>query len=69
MFNVVGLFLFTVPGVQSPAPFVGATRQVVLNLDPTRLYAKGVSPQDAEHAGILQRDSAGDRQVRQLRVR
>jgi multidrug efflux pump subunit AcrB len=46
MFNFVGLFLFTLPGVQSPAPFGGATRQVMLNLDPTRLYAKGVSPQE-----------------------
>jgi len=46
MFNFVGLFLFTLPGVQSPAPFGGATRQVMLNLDPVRLYAKGVSPQD-----------------------
>src|ERR1700731_483641 len=46
MFNFVGLFLFTLPGVQSPAPFGGATRQVMLNLDPGRLYAKGVSPQD-----------------------
>src|SRR6266849_9156875 len=41
MFNFVGLFLFTLPGVQSPAPFGGATRQVMLNLDPGRLYAKG----------------------------
>src|ERR1700691_956588 len=46
MFNFVGLFLFTLPGVQSPAPFGGATRQVMLNLDPGRLYAKGVSPED-----------------------
>ena len=46
MFNFVGLFLFTLPGVQSPAPFGGATRQVMLNLDPALLYAKGVSPQD-----------------------
>ena len=46
MFNFVGLFLFTLPGVQSPAPFGGATRQVMLNLDPGRLYAKGISPQD-----------------------
>ena len=46
MFNFVGLFLFTLPGVQSPAPFGGATRQVMLNLDPGRLYAKVVSPQD-----------------------
>jgi len=46
MFNFVGLFLFTLPGVQSPAPFGGATRQVMLNLDPEQLYSKGVSPQD-----------------------
>src|SRR5215470_9846762 len=46
MFNFVGLFLFTLPGLQSPAPFGGATRQIMLNLDPTRLYAKGLSPQD-----------------------
>jgi multidrug efflux pump subunit AcrB len=46
MFNFVGLFLFTLPGVQSPAPFGGATRQVMLNLDPTQLYAKGVAPED-----------------------
>jgi multidrug efflux pump subunit AcrB len=46
MFNFVGLFLFTLPGVQSPAPFGGATRQVMLNLDPARLYAKGVSPEE-----------------------
>jgi multidrug efflux pump subunit AcrB len=46
MFNFVGLFLFTLPGVQSPAPFGGATRQVMLNLDPEQLYAKGLSPQD-----------------------
>jgi len=46
MFNFVGLFLFTLPGVQSPAPFGGATRQVMLNLDPAQLYAKGVAPED-----------------------
>jgi multidrug efflux pump subunit AcrB len=46
MFNFVGLFLFTLPGLQSPAPFGGATRQIMLNLDPDRLYARGLSPQD-----------------------
>jgi len=46
MFNFVGLFLFTQPGLQSPAPFGGATRQIMLNLAPDRLYAKGLSPQD-----------------------
>jgi len=46
MFNFVGLFLFTQPGLQSPAPFGGATRQIMLNLVPDRLYARGLSPQD-----------------------
>jgi multidrug efflux pump subunit AcrB len=46
MFNFVGLFLFTLPGLQSPAPFGGATRQVMLNLNPDRLYSRGLSPQD-----------------------
>src|SRR5215471_3604077 len=46
MFNFVGLFLFTLPGIQSPAPFGGATRQIMLNLSPDRLYSRGLSPQD-----------------------
>ena len=46
MYNFVGLFLFTLPGLQTPAPFGGAIRQVMLNLDPDRLYARGLSPQD-----------------------
>jgi multidrug efflux pump subunit AcrB len=46
MFNFVGLFLFTQPGLQTPAPFGGATRQIMLNLIPDRLYSRGLSPQD-----------------------
>src|SRR5215472_476192 len=46
MFNFVGLFLFTLPGIQTPAPFGGATRQIMLNLMPDRLYSRGLSPQD-----------------------
>jgi multidrug efflux pump subunit AcrB len=46
MFNFVGLFLFTLPGIQTPAPFGGATRQIMLNLIPDRLYSRGLSPQD-----------------------
>jgi multidrug efflux pump subunit AcrB len=45
-FNFVGLFLFTLPGLQSPAPFGGASRQIMLNLIPDRLYSRGLSPQD-----------------------
>src|ERR1700758_33568 len=50
MFNFVGLFLFTLPGIQSPAPFGGATRQIMLNLIPDRLYSRGLSPQDVLNA-------------------
>jgi multidrug efflux pump subunit AcrB len=53
MFNFVGLFLFTQPGLQTPAPFGGATRQIMLNLSPDRLYAKGLSPQDVLNTLLL----------------
>jgi multidrug efflux pump subunit AcrB len=46
MFNFVGLRLFTIPGLSTPAPFGGATRQIMLNIDPSALYAKGLSPND-----------------------
>src|SRR5258708_37757661 len=46
MFNFSGCFVFRHAGLRSPAPFGGATRQIMLNLVPDRLYAKGLSPQD-----------------------
>ncbi|MGO9454603.1 MAG: efflux RND transporter permease subunit [Candidatus Binataceae bacterium] len=45
-FNFAGIFLFTIPGLSSPAPFGGASRQVMVNIDPSRMYARGVSPYD-----------------------
>src|SRR5208282_1776173 len=45
-FNFAGIFLFTIPGLSSPAPFGGAQRQVMVNIDPSRIYARGVSPYD-----------------------
>ena len=45
-FNFAGLFLFTIPGLSSPAPFGGTSRQVMVNIDPSRMYARGVSPAD-----------------------
>jgi multidrug efflux pump subunit AcrB len=44
--NFAGLFLFTIPGLSTPAPFGGAARQVMVNIDPSQLYAKGLSPND-----------------------
>ncbi len=44
--NFAGLFLFTIPGLSTPAPFGGASRQVMVNIDPSQLYSKGLSPND-----------------------
>ncbi|HTR60710.1 MAG TPA: efflux RND transporter permease subunit, partial [Candidatus Binataceae bacterium] len=45
-FNFAGIFLFTIPGLSSPAPFGGTSRQIMVNIDPSRMYAHGVSPAD-----------------------
>lgn len=42
--NVVRLQLITVPGVQIPYPYGGKQRQIVVDLDPEKLYAYGISP-------------------------
>ncbi len=51
-FNFAGLFLFTIPGLSSPAPFGGTSRQIMVNIDPERMYARRVSP--AEVVAALQ---------------
>jgi CzcA family heavy metal efflux pump len=45
-YNFARIFLFTIPGLSTPAPFGGAARQVMVNIDPSLLYARGVSPAD-----------------------
>jgi multidrug efflux pump subunit AcrB len=45
-FNFVRVKLFTIPGLQVPAPFGGRLRQISVDLDPTRMTAKGVSAND-----------------------
>ncbi|MSQ59621.1 MAG: efflux RND transporter permease subunit [Betaproteobacteria bacterium] len=45
-FNFVRVKLFTVPGMQVPAPFGGKLRQISVDLSPTLMQAKGVSPND-----------------------
>jgi multidrug efflux pump subunit AcrB len=42
--------LFTIPGLSSPAPFGGKFRQVNVDVDPPRLAAKGLSPNDVVNA-------------------
>lgn len=44
--NFVRLRLFTLPGLSTPAPYGGKTRLIAVDVDPDRLYAKGLSPQD-----------------------
>src|SRR5271163_286474 len=45
-FNFMRLQLFTIPGFSSPAPLGGVTRAVMVNIDPTELYANDVSAND-----------------------
>jgi multidrug efflux pump subunit AcrB len=45
-FNFLRLQLFTIPGFSSPAPLGGVQRAVMVNIDPTQLYANNVSPND-----------------------
>jgi CzcA family heavy metal efflux pump len=44
--NFIRPKLFTIEGLSAPAPFGGMSRAVVVNLDPTALYANGLSPDD-----------------------
>jgi multidrug efflux pump subunit AcrB len=48
--NFVRPRLVTVPGVQIPYPYGGKQRQVMVDLDPERLYAWGISPSDVSAA-------------------
>jgi multidrug efflux pump subunit AcrB len=48
--NVLRLRLFTVPGLATPAPFGGRQKQVMVDIDPARLAASGLSPQDIVNA-------------------
>ncbi|WP_394845315.1 efflux RND transporter permease subunit [Pendulispora brunnea] len=40
----------TVPGVQIPWPYGGKQRQIMIDIDPARLYAWGLSPRDVNAA-------------------
>ena len=45
-FNFIRLRLFTIPGIALTAPYGGKARQIIVDLDPSRMAAKGVSPSD-----------------------
>ena len=44
--NFIRVRLFTIPGMSLPAPFGGKDRQIIVDLRPEALAAKGLSPAD-----------------------
>ena len=52
--NFLRLRLFTVPGLSTPAPYGGKQRQVMVEVDPAKTAAKGLSPQDVVNALLSQ---------------
>ncbi len=48
--NFVRADIVTVPGAQVPWPYGGKQRQVMIDIDPKRLYAWGLSPRDVNNA-------------------
>ena len=50
--NFLRVKLFTIPGLSIPAPYGGKQRQIIVDVDPSRLSAKGLSQMDV--VGALQ---------------
>jgi multidrug efflux pump subunit AcrB len=48
--NFIRIRLFTIPGLSTPAPFGGKSRQIMVDLDPSLLVAKGFTPTDVVNA-------------------
>ncbi len=48
--NFLRVRLFTIPGLATPAPFGGRQRQVMVDLDPQAVAAKGLAPVDVVNA-------------------
>jgi len=44
--NFIRVRLFTIPGMSTPAPFGGKNRQIMVDIDPDALTARGLSPAD-----------------------
>jgi multidrug efflux pump subunit AcrB len=49
-FNFLRPQLITVPGVQIPYPYGGKQKQVVVDLDPDKMFSYGISPGDVSNA-------------------
>lgn len=48
--NFIRIRLFTIPGLSTPAPFGGKSRQIMIELDPKALTSRGLSPADVVNA-------------------
>ena len=48
--NFIRIKLFTIPGLSVPAPYGGRQRQINIDIDPSALTAKGLSPADVVNA-------------------
>lgn len=48
--NFIRVRLFTIPGMSTPAPFGGKNRQIMVDIDPDALQARGLSPADVVNA-------------------
>src|SRR5215475_1258859 len=48
--NFIRIRLFTIPGLSTPGPFGGKSRQIDVDLDQAKLQAKGFSPTDVVNA-------------------
>ncbi|HVX86020.1 MAG TPA: efflux RND transporter permease subunit [Phycisphaerae bacterium] len=48
--NQLRPMLITIPGLESPYPYGGKQRNIIVDLDPDKLYAHGVSPSDVSAA-------------------
>ena len=49
-YNFMRTQLATVQGAQLPLPYGGKVRQIMIDVDPQRMYANGVSPNDVSNA-------------------
>src|SRR6185369_6432124 len=48
--NFIRNELSTIPGVESPYPYGGKQRQIMIDIDPKRLQGWGLSPRDVQAA-------------------
>jgi multidrug efflux pump subunit AcrB len=52
--NFLRVRLFSIPGLATPAPYGGKQREVMVQVDPARAQAKGLSPEDIVTALLSQ---------------